>query len=351
MTTWTATHRIILVALCGVVGLGRPADALAQDGNPALESYLNTLGIDAQQRATIARGRAVAKLLPTADSRDVTVFGMISVNATRDTVVARTFDLDRYLAARGARFHIFGNPVSPADFSEVRFDESEYRGLRKCRPTDCDFKLPASEMMGLAQQIDWSARGAKAKADSQWQAWMLRLVEDYRSRGNEAMPSYDDGQTVKAADAFSALLAQTGDLYELPPELEHYLATYPAERPDSARDFLYWSEDRLPRLRPVVTLNHAVAYTPSRAGAAAFVARKQIYASHYFEGGFELLAIVDGGVVGGEPITYLLSVRRFRFDYLPGGLFNIRGRVRRQLVDATRVDLERERSAMQPATR
>jgi hypothetical protein len=42
-----------------------------------------------------------------------------------------------------------------------------------------------------------------------------------------------------------------------------------------------------------------------------------------------------------------MTVHRFRFDALPGGLFNIRGRVRRQLVDATRADLERQRAAMQ----
>jgi hypothetical protein len=92
-------------------------------------------------------------------------------------------------------------------------------------------------------------------------------------------------------------------------------------------------------------------YTPARPSGVAFVARKQIYANHYFEGAFELLAIVDAGVVAGEPTTYLLTVRRFRFDYLPGGLFNIRGRVRRQFVEETRADLERERASLQPAAR
>jgi hypothetical protein len=77
------------------------------------------------------------------------------------------------------------------------------------------------------------------------------------------------------------------------------------------------------------------------------VARKQLYATHYFEAALELLAIVDGTGAPGEPRTYLITVRRFRFDALPGGLFNIRGRVRRQLVDATRADLERQRASMQ----
>jgi hypothetical protein len=76
------------------------------------------------------------------------------------------------------------------------------------------------------------------------------------------------------------------------------------------------------------------------------VARKQIYANHYFEGALELLAIVGGRGEDGEPTTYLLTLRRFRFDNLPGGLLNIRGRVRRGLADAARVDLERQRALM-----
>ena len=78
-----------------------------------------------------------------------------------------------------------------------------------------------------------------------------------------------------------------------------------------------------------------------------FVARKQIYASLYFEGAFELLAIVNAGEPTGAPGAYILSVRRFRFDNLPGGLFNIRGRVRKQMLDQTRADLERQRTSLE----
>jgi hypothetical protein len=39
--------------------------------------------------------------------------------------------------------------------------------------------------------------------------------------------------------------------------------------------------------------------------------------------------------------------RRFPFDYLPGGILNVRGRVRNHMVDATRDDLARERAAIE----
>ena len=346
---WPVSRRLLVAVGASVLaGAGRPAAALAQSARPALAQYLRSVGIDDKQRADAARGRAVAKLLPTKDSRDVTVLGVIGVNVPRDTVVTRALDVGSFLAARGRRFHVFAHPPSPADVRDVMFDESEYRGLRNCRKGDCDFKLSASAMTDFVERVDWSARDAKAQADERLRAEMLRLVTEYASRGNAGMPTYDDGMGVQSAASFDALVAQTSDLYAVAPELQRYLSTYPAQRPDGARDVLYWAEERLPRLRPTLTLNHLVVYAaPGRGTGAAFVARKQIYASHYFEAALELLAIVDGDGATGEPRTYLLTMRRFRFDALPGGLFNIRGRVRRQLVDATRADLERQRAAVQ----
>jgi hypothetical protein len=340
------------VALCAMLGLGVSIRASAQGANPTLDQYLTSIGIDAHQRATAARGRAVAKLIPTKDNRDVTVFGMIGVNVPGDTVVAHTLDIERFLGASGSQVHAFGNPPSPADVRDAAFDESEYRDLRNCRRGSCKFKLSASAMKEFVEEVDWSSRDAKAQADERLRGGLLRLVTDYSSRGNAAMVTYDDVRGARSGDVFAVLLAQSTDLYEYAPGLQQYFADYPTELPDGARHFLYWSEDRLARLRPTLTVNHVVVYTPPmRPGGAAFIARKQIYANHYFEGAFELLAIVDASAAAGEPGAYVLTVRRFRFDNLPGGLLNIRGRVRKQLVDATRADLERQRSSMQQASK
>ena len=332
--------------------VGTPATALAQSARPTLAQYLRSVGIDEQQRTAAARGRAVTRLVQTRDTRDVTVVGVIGVNVPADTVVARATDLETYLGGRGRRFHAFANPPSPADVRDVMFDESEYRGLRQCRRGDCDFKLTASAMTDFIERVDWSSRNAKAQADERLRGEILRLVTDYATRGNAAMPAYDDGAGVQSAASFADLVAQTADLYEAPPELQRYLSSYPADRPDGARDILYWSEERLPHLRPTLTVNHLVVYAPTgRATGPAFVARKQVYANHYFEAALELLAIVDGDQSAGEPRTWLLTMRRFRFDALPGGFFNIRGRVRRGLLDAARADLDRQRAALDQTSR
>jgi hypothetical protein len=90
-------------------------------------------------------------------------------------------------------------------------------------------------------------------------------------------------------------------------------------------------------------LDHVVVY-PAPSGTT-LIARKQVYASHYFDGAFELLAVASASSEAGTAAIYLVTVRRYRFDNLPGGVLNVRGRVRDGLVDATRSSLQRERSA------
>jgi hypothetical protein len=330
-------------ALVASIALAGP---VAAQRAPALEQYLQTIGLGAQELAAAAGGSAVVHLLPTTNDRDVAVFGMIRVRASRDSVTARALDVKRLLVARGSRFQVFGNPPTSSDVRDAAIDPSEYRDLQGCRPGDCGFKLPASGMREFVEGIDWSSPEAKAQADEKFRAALLRLAVDYSSRGNEAMLGYDDIRGVRSSDVFGELVERAVELRQYAPELAGYLMTYPDGRPSRARDVLYWSEDRVPQLRPMFTLNHAVVYIPSDPSPSlAFVARKQIYANHYFEGALELLAVVDGAEAT-DPGTYVVIVRRFRFDNLPGGPQNVRGRVRSRLVERTRLDLERHWATM-----
>lgn len=335
-----------------VLGTVAAGSAVAQSGSPALESYLGTVEIGARELAAAARGSAVVRLLSTTNDRDVAVIGLIGVRAPRDSVAARAVDVAGLLASRGGRFHVFGSHPTVRDVRDVEFDPSEYRDLRGCRPGDCDFKMPASGMREFVAAIDWSSAEAKMQADEKFRAALLELAVDYLARGNEAMLVYDDVRGVRASEVFQDLVEQAVELRTHAPELAGYLMTHPAGRPARARDVLYWSEERVSRLRPMFTLNHVVVHLPpNQSPAEVLVARKQIYANHYFEGALELLAIVDGGEPP-EPEAYVVVVRRFRFDNLPGGPQNIRGMVRSRLVEATRSDLERQWGAMgRPETR
>jgi hypothetical protein len=74
------------------------------------------------------------------------------------------------------------------------------------------------------------------------------------------------------------------------------------------------------------------------------IAAKQIYADHYFEAAVDLTSIVETQGRDGRPASYLLIFRRYRFDNMPGGLLNIRGKAVGALRDQMLADLQREKA-------
>src|SRR5688500_10218591 len=139
----------VLVVLCVGKGLAHPTDASAQSVNPTLDQYLDRIGIDAKERAVAGRGEAVAKLLPTASNRDITVFGMIGVNVRGDTAVAHALDVERFLAAHSGGGHRVSVPPSASDVRGAGFAGPEDRDARRRRRDDCRLTHPASLTPGL----------------------------------------------------------------------------------------------------------------------------------------------------------------------------------------------------------
>src|SRR5258708_24934244 len=133
-------------------------------------------------------------------------------------------------------------------------------------------------------------------------------------------------------------------VYEYVPAFHEYLATYPRGKLDGLREVLFWSEDGLPSLKAILSVAHLAVYAPPDLPAATFVASKQIYSNHYFEAAFDLTTVIDRTTAPGAPGIYLVLLRRSRFDDLPTGLFNIRGKVVGKLRDQMRADLDREKA-------
>ncbi len=334
---------------CALVVAAR-AHASAQRAEPPIEQYLrDSIGITTRELSDVQRGVVLTKILTTQNPRDVTVFGMVQIADTRAAFASRMGDARRSVALRSPTSEIFDDPPTPANVRRVAVDPSEYRNLRNCRVEHCDFKLPAATMQEFTSRVDWTSDSAKAQVDSLARADVLRFIAEYAAAGNAAMVEYDDNHAVKSSEAFIALLDQSGYLRDFVPELRDYLEFFPTHRPEGARDVLFWEEDRLPHLRPTLTLSHMVVYTtPS---GTPLVAVKQIYADHYFEGALELTGAFDAPPASTGPAIYLITIRRYRFDALPsGGFLNLRGRVRGRLADAVKSDLEHERKAVEDAT-
>ena len=335
--------RLVIIAAAAIM-VAAASVASAQSSTPVtLDDFLGTtVGLGSGEMAQARSGKIAVTLLHTDMSRDVAVFGMVGMHTTRDAYMAHLRDMRALVSEHAERSGVINDPAQAGDVAAFSFDDSEWGDLRSCKVNDCNFKMPESLMRQFAQSVHWGTPGARRQTDSLMRGDLLDMVASYRTRGNAAMPRYDDTHGVQAGDAFVTLLSQSSFLTDYAPAFHNYLVNYPAGQLAGALDVIYWSVEKLPHLRPTLMLSQMVQYTtPS---GVPLLVRKQIYANHYFEASFEVNAVFDAPDLAGGPGIYVVAVRRYRFDSLPGGFLNIRGRVRSQLQKLMQSDLERDRT-------
>lgn len=309
-----------------------------------------SIGLDAAQLAAVERGEPVAKVIEARDRRDVALFGIITVPLARDAYVRAARDFPASLRSPNrTQLGIFSNPATESDVATVTINSRDAAEMKDCKPGDCVVKLPATDMRRVREQVNWSAPMPELQAQlgAYARRRLVEYVTDYRTRGDSAMAVYDDrgNLNVRSSEAFAAQLAESPYVYSNVPSLQQYLTNYPhGTLPNGATEIVFWSEEVLPRLRPILSVTHLVVYTPPELPGATVVAAKQIYANHYFEAAVDLTCAVDRGEGSG---IYLLVLRRYRFDNLPGGILNIRGRAINALRDQLVLDLRRHQATGQ----
>ena len=330
-----------------------PLILLLQAGAPPqLTQFLQQgIRLDATQLAAVERGEPVAKVLESRDRRDVALFGIVTVPVTRDAYVRAARDFPASLRTPNrTQLGIFSTPAAERDVAAVTINSRDVAEMKDCKPGDCVVKLPATDMQRIREQMNWSAPPAdlQAQLSAYARRRLVEYVTDYRTRGDSALAVYDDrgNLNVRSSEAFAAQLAESPYVYQNVPSLQRYLSGYPHDSLPGATEILFWSEDALPRLRPILSVTHLVLYTPPELPGLTLVAAKQIYANHYFETALDLTAAVDR-----NPGIYLLVLRRYRFDNLPGGILNIRGRAINALRDQLVLDLRRHQTAPPPQSR
>jgi len=300
-----------------------------------------SIGFDADQLGTVERGEPVVKVLDARDRRDVVVFGIITLPASREQYVSALRDFSTSLhTPNRTQLGIFSNPATEADVAAVTINTRDVAEMKNCKPGDCVVKLPATDMRRIHEQTNWSAPDVQAQLSAYARRRLVEYVTDYRRRGDSAMAIYDDSGnlSVRSSEAFGAQLAESPYVYQTVPSLQRYLADYPrGSLPAGAAEIVFWAEDVMPHLRPILSVTHLVVYTPPELPGMTLAAAKQIYADHYFEAAVDLTAVVDR-----NPGVYLVVLRRYRFDNLPGGILNIRGRAIGALRDQLTTDLRRQ---------
>jgi hypothetical protein len=158
---------------------------------------------------------------------------------------------------------------------------------------------------------------------------------------------YDDTRPAEqSASGFRQLLGENAAVFRDAPAFASYLGESPAHPIAGATSTIFWATDRRPGLKPILSVSQLSTFRGAGPGGPMFIATKQLYASHYFDAWLDVASLVVGP--SPEPSTYVALVRRVRFDHLPSrGLFDVRGRVVRQLRDALREELTDTRHSVQ----
>jgi hypothetical protein len=221
---------------------------------PSLTQFLrDVIRLDAAQLAAAERGEPVVQVLETQDVRDVAVFGIVAIDASRESYVRHLRDFQQSLRTPArARLGIFSAPPTLADVQPISFEKEDVDDLRKCQPGKCNFKLPAAEMQLMRERVNRAADPV-AELTTYARQRLVDYVTDYRARGDSAMVVYDDRGNVRASDAFAALLAQSPYVYQYVPSLAEYLAAYPRKKLEGVTDVIFWSETVAPRMRRTLT--------------------------------------------------------------------------------------------------
>lgn len=312
---------------------------------PVFEGH--AIALSAEQSAALARGEPVVQLLTPKDGRVIAAFGIVAVKVTRKAFVNTLTNFSQSLRAQGIQsFGLFKTPVTSANVGPFSIGADDASALRKCHLGKCEFKLPASEMARAKAILDSGADGP-AKLGAYARRRAAEYVSDYRARGNVAMVVYDDyGKGgIRASDAAAALLAASSILADNAPALQQYLQQFPRSRPSDANEAMYWSMETMKGLRPTLTANLLVVSSPPGKIGVTAVVTKQIYADHYFEGMLDERIIIDRHDPTHGDGIYLMQLRQYRFDNLPVGILNIRGRANSALHDRIEAELRRALAA------
>ena len=94
----------------------------------------------------------------------------------------------------------------------------------------------------------------------------------------------------------------------------------PKGRLEGAEDFFYWTKDKFGP-KPTISLYHLTLWQDSRRPDRALACAKRIYASHYFQAGLDLVALVDAPPA--RRGFYLMDLHRVRIDPPTGMLSGV----------------------------
>jgi hypothetical protein len=306
---WVGSAEACAAAL--LLALALPESTAQAEGNVVREFLRKVIGFSDAQIGAVDAGQVVTKQLSAADKPESAAFGAVRLSGDHVALV-RQLRRDVGVARSGDSILEIGR-FSPSprveDLARLTLEERDFGAARECKPGDCHIKLSRSAMERMRQEIDWNAADARARASGLIKQMLVEYTAAYMRGGTAAMATYaDKDRPLETPAEFRRLLAASPYLVEYVPALHRYLEDFPKGSLAGAEDVFYWQKDKFAP-KPTVSIFHVTIWTdPER--AVAVIASKRIYASHYFQAGLDLLAVV--AAPGGG--CYLMDLYRARID-------------------------------------
>jgi hypothetical protein len=318
------THLSLLMSICAAVLIAAPQRGA--DPRAEVHDYLTRSGFTAEEIARFDAGEAVARS-STTGSAEIAAVAAVMIRAPRERVLDYYGQMISYVdGSVTLAFGRFSTPPAPEDVKDLSLDSGEVADLRSCKPGDCDIRLGGAGIQALQSSVDWSAPDARDRVNSFARKAALDYVAAYQSKGDAALVTYDDrAKPVSLQQQWRGIIGNTARFHQYVPELKAYLEQYPRGSLAGGRDVFYWVKENYGR-KPVISIVHGVIYQPPSRLDRAFVAQKQIYASHYYDGSLAVATLLAGSE-GAAPVTYLVYANRSRGDLLRGGFGGLKRNV------------------------
>jgi len=271
------------------------------------------------RRARLSRTSAT-QTLATQHRREVVLFGAIPLECGLDAFETRvrgiqTFKKGPEVLAVG----LFQPHAALNDLRTLKFADAELDSLRRCRPGECDWRLPKTAIERLHRDARWDQPGARQRANDIVRDEILASIRAYQEGGATRLPAYHDKATALSTGVESREMieASRGLLAEVP-ELQRHLLTYPAAPLSGAEDFFYWSLEKMGP-RPVFSATHMTIY---RTGPRLYIVSRQIYGNHYLDGALGISRLEQDPVHADR--AWLEYVNRSRLGLLDGAFSSVR---------------------------
>src|SRR5262249_33272582 len=134
---------------------------------------------------------------------------------------------------------------SARDLAAFTLDPKDVNWLAKCKPYDCEVRLPTAAIERFHPEGDWASAGPAEKATALWCETMAAFAAAYLARGDAGLVEYDNNDMpVKVAESYARVVPRSRYLAESAPELGRYVSTFPKDRPQGLEEYLYWLKEK-----------------------------------------------------------------------------------------------------------